>query len=138
MSVGRAVRASVTGDGVTQWLPVVLRAVAATVLLPAALIKFVYYSQRAARFAELGVPAADVMVVFVGVVELVTALALVFGVLSRVAALGVVVVMLVAISFVGVVPSNAVVLLAALGVVALGPGKYAAWRPESDLFGQFR
>lgn len=135
MSVVRAVTAAATGDGMIRWVPVALRAVVAVALLPAALVKFLDYGSRAARFADLGVPAADATVVVVGVVELAAALALVFGVASRAAALAVVAVMLGAVAFVGVVPSNAVVLLASLGVLALGPGRYAVWKLDSGLLG---
>lgn len=137
MSVVRAATAAVPDD-VSQWLPVVLRGVLAAALLPAALEKFVDYGPQAIMFAELGVPAADVTVLLVGVVELATALALAFGIASRVAALTVVPVMLVAIALVGVVPSNAVVLLASLGVVAVGPGRYAAWDPDPELLERLR
>lgn len=113
-----------TDHGVVPWLPVGLRAVAAAALLPAGLVKFLDYGARAATFAELGVPAPELLVLVVGAVELVAALALAFGVGSRLAGLAVVPVMLGAIATVGVVPSNAVVLVSCLGIVALGPGPY--------------
>lgn len=134
MSVGR----TVVGEGVSQWLPVGFRAVAAAALFPAALVKFVDYGSQAAEFQELGVPAAAVMVVFVGITELVTALALAFGVASRAAAVVAVVVMAGAISFAGLVPSNAIVLFVCLGVVAFGPGRYTVWNPETELLGRIR
>lgn len=135
MSVVRSLRASVTGDVVTQWLPVGLRAVAAVVLLPAGLVKIVRYGPQAARFAELGVPSPAATLVVVAVVELVTALALVFGAASRLAALVVVTLMVGTVAFVGVVPSNSVLLLASCGIVALGPGNYAVWTPGAELLG---
>jgi uncharacterized membrane protein YphA (DoxX/SURF4 family) len=136
MSAVRSVRSAVTGDGVSQWLPVGLRVVAAAILMPAGLLKFVDFGPQATRFAAFGIPAAEVMVVFVGVLEVVTALALAFGAASRVAGLVVVPIMLATFPLVGAVPSNVAVLLASLGVVALGPGRYALWDPESELLGR--
>lgn len=124
-----------TDDRISAWLPVGLRAVAVLALVPAGLMKFIDYGPQTARFVELGVPAADVMVVVVGLVELVAALGLAFGVASRSAAFVSVQVMLAAIFFVGVVPSNAIVLLTCLGIMVLGPGHYAVWDGEVDWLG---
>lgn len=135
MSFVKTVGSTLTDDG-SQWLPVVLRGVAAVVLLPAALEKFLGYGTQSDVFVALGVPMADITVLVVGIVELVVGLALVFGVLSRLAAVTAVVVMVAAITFVGIVPSNAVVLLAGLGIIVLGPGRYTGWNPE--LLGSFR
>lgn len=129
------VRHTDTDDTVVGWLAVGLRVVTVGALLPAGILKFLNYDSQANKFTELGVPQPELLLVVVGAVELLIAVALAVGVASRTAAALSVLVMLGAIWFVGVVPSNAIVLLASVGILALGPGYYAVWTPESELLG---
>lgn len=126
----------VTGDIPANWLPVGFRAVAVIPLLIAGSTKVLDHGSQAARFTELGVPMADVMVVLVGILELATACSLAIGVASRLAGLVAAQIMLAAIWFAGVVPSNAIVLLACFGIVVLGPGHYTAWNAETKVLEQ--
>lgn len=130
MSVVRSVTERASGADPRRWLPLVFRATVVAMVLPAGLIKLVRYDARLAVFAELGVPAPELMVGFVGVVEVLTAVAILFGVATRLAALVVVPVMVTAMWFAGLVPTNLTVLVASAGIVALGPGRYALWEPS--------
>lgn len=130
MSVVRSASDSSAGDIVRGWLPVGLRALAVVMLLPAGAMKFLQYGARVAFFTHLGIPAASTMVVVVGVVELAAAVAFALGAASRLAALAVVPVMVTAMAVHAVAPSNVAVVLASVGIVALGPGRFAL-RPES-------
>lgn len=121
-----------SGGGVRGWLPVGLRLVVALVVAPAGALKFLDYGSEVAAFASYGVPVAEWVVPVVGVVELVAAVAIALGVAPRVAALALVPVMVVAMALSAVVPSNAVVLLGCVGVVALGPGKFTVWEFGSE------
>lgn len=130
----RTARSATTGPtGRLALILVVFRAVAALLLAPSAVLKLVDHGARAAFFAELGVPAPAVTVVLVAVVELVAAVLLATGVQARAGAVAAIPVMLVAMGLVGVVATNAAVLVACVGVVALGPGPYALRDGETDV-----
>lgn len=133
MSVVRSMTERASGADLRRWVPLVLRATVVAMVLPAGLIKLVRYDARLAVFAELGVPVPELIVLIVGVVELLTAVAILLGVASRLAALVLVPVMVTAMWFAGVGPTNLVVLLASGGIVVLGPGRYAVWEPASGL-----
>lgn len=124
-------RAALTG-----WaglVPVVFRAVAALLLAPSAVLKLVAHSKRAAVFADLGVPAPEVTVVVVGLLELLAAVLIATGTEGRVGALVGVPIMIAAIGFAGLMVTNIAVLVACVGIVGLGPGRYTLRDPERDL-----
>jgi uncharacterized membrane protein YphA (DoxX/SURF4 family) len=127
----------VANGRVGTWLPVCLRVVAVVLVLPSAVLKVVDYGGQAAIFVEYGVPAAGVTVLVVAAVEASACLAVASGVATRFAAFVLTVVMVAAMAFYAVVPSNTAVLVASLGLVALGPGPYAVWDPEDTVFGRF-
>jgi uncharacterized membrane protein YphA (DoxX/SURF4 family) len=122
VSAVRSVSRWVSTDPLRAWGPVVLRALVVVVLGPAGVLKFLAYDAQVAAFASYGVPAADLLVVVVGVVELAATVAIALGVACRVAALVVVPVMVAAMGLYAVVPTNAAVLVACVGLAALGPG----------------
>lgn len=113
--------------------PVVLRVVAALLLTPSAVLKVVDYGGRAAFFAGIGVPAPGITVLLVALVELVSSALLVTGVEARAGALAALPVMIVAIALVGPTATNVAVLVACIGIVVLGPGRYTLRSVEKDL-----
>lgn len=123
---------AVAPDWATELLPVACRAVAATLLLPSAVLKIVDYTGRAATFADIGVPAPGVTVLVVALLELAAGALLVTGFEGRTGALTGAGIMVVAIGFVGPVPSNIGVLVSTLGVVVLGTGRYTLGDAERD------
>ncbi|WP_266080422.1 DoxX family protein [Haladaptatus caseinilyticus] len=120
------------------WLPLVLRIlIAATLALPAT-GKFLDYGGQVEFFASLGIPAPGILVLLVGVAELASVIMLLFGIAGRVAALGLIGIMLVAIIIAGANPLNLTILLASVGILALGTGPYSLWELEtksSDISG---
>jgi putative oxidoreductase len=133
MSLARRAPERFSAGGLGAWLPVCLRVVVVVLVVPAAALKFVDYGGQAAFFAEIGVPLPAVTVLVVGAVQLCVAAAVALGVASRLAALVMVPIMVTAMTLYAVVPSNAAVLLASLGVVALGPGKFALWDADETV-----
>jgi len=125
-------RAATAGAGLREWLPVGLRSVVALVVAPAGALKYLDYGSEVAAFASYGVPATELVVPAVAVVELVAAIAIALGIAPRIAALALIPVMVAAMVLYAVVPSNSVVLLGCVGILALGPGKFAVWDPESE------
>lgn len=114
-------------DRAGDWLPVVLRTIVALILTPAAVLKFVDHGNEAAFFAELGIPAPELTVVVVGAIQLVAAVAIVVGFAGRVGALVVIPIMLSAIVLAGVTVTAVAVLLASVGIVVVGTGRYSVW-----------
>lgn len=112
---------------------VVLRAVAALLLVPSSVLKIVDYGGQAAFFAEIGIPAPGVTVLLVAGLELGAAVLMATGVEARVGALATVPVMLTAIGLAGPMVSNLTVLVACVGIVGLGAGRYTLRESDPDL-----
>ena len=119
-----------------EWLPVGLRALCVIGVTPPALAKFLEYSSQVAQFETWGVPVPAVSVLVAGTVELFAVLALALGAAGRLGALALSVVMVVAIFTAGPNPLNVSILLAALGILALGTGRLSLWEPELAVVGR--
>lgn len=105
---------------VPTWLPTMLRvAVVGLVARPAA-SKFLSRSASVAFFTRLGVPNPELMVLVSGVVEVAAVALVLFGVAERLAAASLIPVMVVAIVYAGPSVSNVGVLLACVGLLAVG------------------
>jgi putative oxidoreductase len=77
---------------------ILIRIVVGWVFLSEGIQKFLYAAENGAgRFARIGIPYADVMGPFVGVVEIVCGTLIIFGLMTRLAALPLIIDMLVAI-----------------------------------------
>jgi uncharacterized membrane protein YphA (DoxX/SURF4 family) len=137
VSVAKWLPGSLADGGVRAWVPVCLRAVAVALVAPAAALKVVDYGGQASFFAEIGVPAPEITVLVVAAVQLLACTGIAVGVANRLAAFVLVPIMLTAMALYAVVPSNAAVLVASVGVVALGPGAYARWDPDETVFDRF-
>lgn len=111
------------------WLPVVLRGLVVLILTPPAVGKFIYYSDRAANFAEYGIPAPEITVLLVGVLQLLAVVSIAFGAAGRLGALSMVPVMVTAMVVQFVNPFNTIVLVGCLGIILLGTGNYSLWEP---------
>ena len=99
----------------TDWLPVVLRAVVVLFLVPGGALKFVDYAGQASFFASLGIPAAELTVIVVGLLELGAAVMIATGTAGRVGAVVVIPIMVTAIALAGPELSNVAVLVGCLG-----------------------
>lgn len=119
---------------VTRWLPLVLRVLAVAIAAYPAVQKFLAYSSQVSQFAAWGVPWPAVAVPLSGIAELVAVVSLAFGIAGRLGAATLGFTMVVAIAAAGPNPFNVVVLLASVGICALGTGPYSYWTPSiSDL-----
>ena len=113
-----------------RWLPLALRAGIAPVLVAAAVVKVANYGHRVDSFASHGIPAPEVMVPLVALVELAAAVSIGLGIAGRLGAAVVLPVMVTAMVTVRVGPLNVFVLVGCLGIVLLGTGRYSLWDPE--------
>lgn len=111
------------------WLPVVLRGIVVLILAPPAVSKFLLYSDRAANFAAYGIPAPEITVLVVGVVQLLAAVSIAVGAAGRLGAVVTVPVMLTAMAVDAVNVFNVLVLVGCVGIVLLGTGNYSLWEP---------
>lgn len=79
------------------WANVIIRLLMAGVFIPEGIKKFLFEEKwGAGRFAKIGIPAPEAMACFVGAVEVVCGLAILFGILTRMAAIPLVIDMIVA------------------------------------------
>jgi putative oxidoreductase len=74
-----------------------IRVMAGAVFLSEGILKFVYTNQGVGRFTKLGLPVPEFTATFVGVLEIVGGLLLIFGLLTRAFAIAFVIEMIVAI-----------------------------------------
>jgi len=111
------------------WLPVLLRGLVVLILTPPAVSKFLRYSDRAANFAQYGIPAPEITVLLVGVAQLFAVVTIAAGAAGRLGALVTVPVMLTAMAVDAVNVFNALVLVGCVGIVLLGTGTYSVWEP---------
>ncbi|MBX0287869.1 hypothetical protein EGH22_16160 [Halomicroarcula sp. F28] len=110
-------------------LPVVLRGLVVLILTGPAIGKFVLYTDRVGRFTQYGIPAPEIMVVVVGVLQLFTVGTVATGVLARVGALVTVPVMVTAMVVASANVANALVLVSCIGIVLIGTGDEYIWDP---------
>lgn len=120
---------TVGGTIVGGWPPVVLRAIVALILTPAAVWKFTLYADRVARFTEYGIPAPELMVIVVGVVEVLAVLMIFFGAAGRLGALVMVPVMVTAMVTTAPNIHNGIVLAGCIAIVLFGTGNLSVWEP---------
>jgi putative oxidoreductase len=73
------------------------RIMAGSVFLSEGLLKFVYPNQGVGRFTKLGLPAPEITANFIGIIEIVGGLALLFGLVTRFAAVLFIIEMIVAV-----------------------------------------
>lgn len=111
------------------WPPVVLRAIVVLILGPSAVGKFVLYSDRAANFAEYGIPAPEITVLLVGVVQLLAVVTILAGAAGRLGALVTIPIMVTAMVVDAPNAGNVLVLTGCVGLVILGTGNYSTWEP---------
>lgn len=110
-------------------LPIVMRALVVLILTGPAIGKFLLYADRVGRFIEYGIPAPEIMVVVVGVVQLFTIATAVTGVAGRVGAFVTIPVMLTAMVVASPNVANALVLISCIGIVLIGTGDDYIWNP---------
>jgi len=128
--VQNAFQFGTVGDDIAGgWLPVVLRGLVAFILLAPAIGKFVFYSERAANFAEFGIPAPEITVLLVGGLQILAIISLGAGVAGRLGALSMIPVMLTAMWVDAVNVPNVIVLTGSVGIILLGTGNYSLWEP---------
>jgi CDP-diacylglycerol--glycerol-3-phosphate 3-phosphatidyltransferase len=115
-------------------LPVGLRGVAVVVLMVWISQALLDFSGTAAEFAARGATNPGVTVVVFVLLEVLLAFLLGLGVLTRLAAILALSMLGIELQFVDFGGLHLVYLLAASGVLFLGPGKYSLWSPEEWLF----
>lgn len=121
---------------IQEWAPIPLRLFLVVLVVPGS-NKLLNYSSQVDFFAELGIPAPELMVPFVGVLEIIAAVLIVFGVAGRLGAVSMVPVMLTAMATAEVNAFNTAVLVSCLGIVALGTGRYSL-KTDQELLASIR
>ena len=121
-----------------RWLPVVARAAAVYVLFSPMLSKFTNTERMVGLFGNLGLPAPEITVLFVGVVELLGVVLYALGLGGRVIAVPLIIEMIVAMSTAGVNQNNIIVLTASVIILTLGTGALSPFQPEGSFLGRFR
>ena len=121
-------------EAVRAWLPLLFRAVVVVAVAPAAAEKALDYGGQVAFFEGLGVPAPATMVAVVGATEALTVLLIAVGTAGRAAGVVLACVMVAAAAFGSPNPANVAALVSALGVAALGTGRFSlgASAPTAD------
>ncbi len=121
-----------------KWLPLPLRAVVIALVLTPAVRRFTDYELMVRFFGDRGIPAPEVTVALVGVVEVAAVVLLALGIVGRLIAVPLAADMVMAMAMTGITTDNAVVLLASLGIIVLGTGALSPWQPEGKLLGRYR
>ncbi|MFW6321441.1 MAG: DoxX family protein [Halohasta sp.] len=111
-------------DRLQEWGPLPLRVFLVVLVVPGS-TKLLDYGGQVDFFADLGIPAPELLVPIVGVIELTAAVLIVAGIAGRLGAALVVPIMLVAMATAEVNALNTAVLVASLGILALGTGRYS-------------
>jgi len=119
-----------------EWGPIPLRLFLVVLVVPGSQ-KLLSYGSQVDFFTELGIPAPEILVPVVGIIELTAAVLIVFGIAGRLGALVIVPVMLTAMATAEVNAFNTAVLLACLGILALGTGRYSL-KPDRELLEAIR
>ena len=107
-----------------EWGPIPLRGFLVVLVVPGSQ-KLLDYGSQVDFFAELGIPAPELLVPLVGVIELAAAVLIVCGIAGRIGATLMVPVMLVAMATAEVNAFNTAVLVSCLGILVLGTGRYS-------------
>jgi len=107
-----------------EWGPIPLRGFLVVLVVPGSQ-KLLDYGSQVDFFAELGIPAPELLVPLVGVIELAAATLIMFGIAGRLGAALMVPIMLVAMATAEVNAFNTAVLVACLGILVLGTGRYS-------------
>lgn len=111
-------------DRLREWGPIPLRIFLVVLVVPGSQ-KLLNYGSQVDFFAELGIPAPELLVPLVGVIELTAATLIAFGIAGRLGAALMVPVMLVAMATAEVNAFNTAVLVASLGILVVGTGRYS-------------
>ena len=119
-----------------EWAPIPLRLLFIAMVGPGS-IKLLDYSSQVDFFTELGIPAPEVLVPVVGVIELTAVVLVVFGIAGRLGAALVVPIMLTAMATAEVNVLNTALLVAALGILLLGTGRYTV-KTDRELLDSIR
>jgi len=106
-----------------------LRVVAVTVTAYPAFRKFLEYSYRVGEFESYGMPFPELAVPVTGLIELVAMVSIGLGIAGRLGGSALAAGMVVAIVAAGPNPASVLVLLASVGIAALGTGPYSRWDP---------
>jgi|GEM_PF-402117 putative oxidoreductase len=123
-------------DRLPEWGPIPLRIFLVVLVVPGSQ-KLLNYGSQVDFFVELGIPAPELLVPLVGVIELTAATLIVFGIAGRLGAALMVPVMLVAMATAEVNAFNTAVLVASLGVLVFGTGRYSV-TTERELLDSIR
>ncbi|MDS0258035.1 DoxX family protein [Haloarcula sp. S1CR25-12] len=126
-------RGQAATTALVEWGPLLFRGIVAVLLVPAGATKLLNYGSSASQFAELGIPVAGVMVLFVGVVELLGGALVGMGVAGRLSAVAVLPIMVVAIALTGPHVSSVAVVLGCLGIAVAGTGKLSLGEPSDQV-----
>ena len=110
-------------------LPLLLRGLVVLILTGPAVGKFVLYADRVGRFTQYGIPAPEIMVVVVGVLQLFTVVTVATGVAGRVGALVTIPIMVTAMVTASANVANALVLISCIGILLIGTGDAYIWDP---------
>ncbi|MFO7322296.1 MAG: DoxX family protein [Chloroflexota bacterium] len=113
----------------TRWLPVILRAIAVVIIFPQMLNKFTNPELIAGYFQQLNIPAPEIMVYVVGIIELVAVISYALGAAGRWVAIIVIIEMVVAMLTAGPNQNNIIVFLCSVGIALLGTGALSLWKP---------
>jgi len=111
-------------DRLQEWGPIPLRVFLIVLVVPGSQ-KLLNYGSQVDFFSELGIPAPELLVPLVGVIELTAATLIAFGIAGRLGAALMVPVMLVAMATAEINAFNTAVLVASLGILVLGTGRYS-------------
>ena len=107
-----------------EWGPIPLRGFLVVLVVPGSQ-KLLDYGSQVDFFTELGIPAPELLVPLVGVIELTAATLILLGIAGRLGAALMVPVMLVAMATAEVNAFNTAVLVSCLGILVLGTGRYS-------------
>lgn len=133
-------------ERIATWLPLVFRAVAVYVLVLGptaagpgpAVQKITNNAAMVGYFANLGIPAPEVMVIVVALVEWGSVVAFVLGAAGRAMAALLAIEMIVAIALTTPGSNNLAVLISSVGILLLGTGALSLWQPEAALLRRWR
>lgn len=107
------------------WLPLLFRIVIIFIVITPAFSKLILYPEAVEMFSGLGVPGAKWMVVFVGLLEVVSLLMILLGIAGRYAAFSLMFIMGAAINYAGLDWQNGAVLFSAIYIEMFDTGRYS-------------
>ena len=121
-----------------RWFLVGVRALVVYTLFTPALNKFTQTPQIAGYLGSLGIPAPEVTVYFLALVEVAGIVLYTLGLGGRVIAVPLIIEMIVAMSTAGINQNNTIVLLGSLIILLMGTGALSPFQPEGTALGRFR